>query len=75
MSFLKQLIHWIKLTDKARQTNSKKIRNELLETIDTLDCDMAHPRRPRCKYMGEMIQMDWYYVKILDYINVRNLIN
>lgn len=55
-----------KLKERARQTNSKKIRNELLESIDTLDRDMAHPRRPRCKYMGEMIQMDasqFYWIK------------
>lgn len=35
-------------------------------TIDTLDHDMAHLRRPRCKYMGEMIQMDasqFYWIK------------
>lgn len=43
---------------KLENTNSKKVQNEMKQTIATLDEKDAHPRRPRCKYMGEMIQMD-----------------
>ncbi len=35
---------------------SKKEKNELIEKLHAVD--HPHPRRPRCKYFGEMIQMD-----------------
>jgi transposase len=35
---------------------SKKDKNELIEKLHAVDD--PHPRRPRCKYFGEMIQMD-----------------
>ena len=43
---------------KALQSKSKtkKEKNKLQTAI--LDLDEAHPRRPRCQYFGEMIQMD-----------------
>ena len=39
-------------------TRSKKSQNDIKEAISIIDSKNAHPRRPRCKYMGEMIQMD-----------------
>lgn len=47
-----------KLKDKLVSASSKKIQNDLKEAIEIIDSDDAHPRRPRCKYFGEMIQMD-----------------
>ena len=35
---------------------SKKEKNKLIEKFHAVD--HPHPRRPRCKYFGEMIQMD-----------------
>lgn len=46
------------LKAKMENTKSKKAQNEIKESIALLDEKTAHPRRPRCKYMGEMIQMD-----------------
>ena len=37
---------------------SKKDNNFFQHTIDIIDSSLAHPRRARCKYAGEMIQMD-----------------
>ncbi|WP_044600247.1 ISNCY family transposase, partial [Candidatus Stoquefichus massiliensis] len=38
--------------------SSEKIKNNIREAIAIIDSQDAHPRRPRCKYAGEMIQMD-----------------
>ena len=46
------------LNHKANLTKSEKIKNEIKASIAIIDSSSAHPRRPRCKYMGEMIQMD-----------------
>lgn len=46
-----------KLKQEIKNSNSKKQHNEILEVLDKID-HSPHPRRPRCKYMGEMIQMD-----------------
>ena len=46
------------LKTKLENTSSKKIQNDIKEAIAIVDEKDAHPRRPRCKYMGEMIQMD-----------------
>lgn len=46
------------LNAKLNDTKSKKIQDDIKETIIFIDCKDAHPRRSRCKYMGEMIQMD-----------------
>lgn len=46
------------LKAQLKSTSSKKIQNEIKEIIASVDERDAHPRRPRCKYMGEMIQMD-----------------
>lgn len=46
------------LKHRLDTTKSKKIQNEIKESIAFIDSSKAHPRRPRCKYFGEMIQMD-----------------
>jgi transposase len=61
------------LSPKACRVTKKRVKKELLErqensclsTDDKLEIDRsiidiedAHPRRPRCAYFGEMIQMD-----------------
>lgn len=46
------------LNAKLNDTKSKKIKDDIKETIIFIDSKDAHPRRSRCKYMGEMIQMD-----------------
>lgn len=46
------------LEDKLDNCKSKKVQNEIKESITLLDEHDAHPRRPRSKYAGEMIQMD-----------------
>ena len=45
---------------KARldNSNSNKVKNSIKESIALIDEKNAHPRRPRSKYAGEMIQMD-----------------
>lgn len=40
---------------QLHSNSSKQDKNIHIHTLDAID---AHPRRPRCKYMGEMIQMD-----------------
>lgn len=52
--------HSLKLSLKSQldNTNSKILQNDLKEAIAIIDDKDAHPRRSRCKYMGEMIQMD-----------------
>ncbi len=47
-----------KLKAELNQTKSSKARNALIEQIDDIEDHVPHSRRPRCKYMGEMIQMD-----------------
>lgn len=47
-----------KLKKKLDETKSEKVKNEIKESITQLDSSEAHPRRPRCKYFGEMIQSD-----------------
>ena len=47
-----------KLKERMNDTASEKVRNEIKESINILDEQDAHPRRPRSKYAGEMIQMD-----------------
>ena len=47
-----------KLKERLKDTASEKVRNEIKESISILDEQDAHPRRPRSKYAGEMIQMD-----------------
>ena len=47
-----------KLKQKLDQTSSQKIKNQIKLAIASVDDESAHPRRPRCKYFGEMIQMD-----------------
>ncbi len=60
------------LSPKARRLTKKRIKNQLKEQKKSniskkesdkimeqlLDLEDAHPRRPRCAYTGEMIQMD-----------------
>lgn len=46
------------LNSRLQNTDSKKIQNDIKDAIAFIDDKDAHPRRPRCKYMGEMIQMD-----------------
>lgn len=46
------------LVSRLDISKSNKTKNSIKEAIATIDCSMAHPRRSRCKYMGEMIQMD-----------------
>ena len=43
---------------KMDNSKSKKVKNEIKESITLIDEHDAHPRRPRSKYAGEMIQMD-----------------
>ena len=47
-----------KLKEQLKQVHSKKESNEIKAKIEEVDKNTAHPRRPRCKYFGEMIQMD-----------------
>lgn len=46
------------LKSKHDSTKSIKVKNQIKEAMATVDDSSAHPRRPRCKYLGEMIQMD-----------------
>lgn len=61
------------LSPKARRETKRRVREELLSKQETLcisddvkleieksiiAIEDAHPRRPRCAYLGEMIQMD-----------------
>ena len=43
---------------KMNNSKSKKIKNDIKDSIAPIDEKDAHPRRPRSKYVGEMIQMD-----------------
>lgn len=46
------------IRNRLQETSSKKEQNEMKETLESLEDSQAHPRRPRCKYMGELLQMD-----------------
>lgn len=46
------------LKAKLDISKSNKIKNEIIQSIAIIDSKEAHPRRPRSKFMGEMIQMD-----------------
>lgn len=46
------------LTAKLDIIKSEKVKNEIKESIAIIDSKDAHPKRPRSKFMGEMIQMD-----------------
>jgi transposase len=46
------------LKDLKVQTNTPAALLDLDLKLDELDRHDAHPRRPRCAYMGELIQMD-----------------
>ena len=46
------------LKTKMKNSKSKKIKNDIKNSISLIDEKDAHPRRPRSKYVGEMIQMD-----------------
>ncbi len=45
------------LKQLEKQQNQKGLK-EILRTVSTIEEKQAHPRRPRSKYQGEMIQMD-----------------
>lgn len=46
------------LKEELKSSKSKKKSNQIKEKIEELDIKNIHPRRQRCKYVGEMIQMD-----------------
>ena len=46
------------IKEDLKKAKSKKKSNELKEKIEEIDLKNIHPRRERCKYFGEMIQMD-----------------
>lgn len=48
----------MRITLNHMQANSKKASNQKVLALQALEYSDAHPRRPRSKYMGEMIQMD-----------------
>ena len=51
---------------KMKNSKSKKVKNDLKDSISLIDENDAHPRRPRSKYAGEMIQMDassYYWIE------------
>lgn len=47
-----------KIKEQLHEAKSIKESNELKETLETIDASEAHPRRERCKYIGELLQMD-----------------
>ena len=47
-----------KIKEELQTTKSKKESNILKIKIEELDRKDNHPRRPRSKYLGEMVQMD-----------------
>lgn len=47
-----------RLKHKLDQTSSQKVKNQIKLAIASVEDESAHPRRSRCKYFGEMIQMD-----------------
>ena len=47
-----------KLKGRMKDTTSEKVKNEIKESINELDEQDAHPRRPKSKYAGEMMQTE-----------------
>ena len=47
-----------RLKEQMNSTRSVRAKNQIKEQLLQLNVKDAHPRRPRKKYMGEMIQMD-----------------
>lgn len=47
-----------KMKKTLKALKSKKVKNIFTTAIEQIDISEAYPRRPRCKYAGEMIQMD-----------------
>ena len=47
-----------RLKEELKKTTSKSKGNEIKLKLEELDKKDVHPRRERCKYFGEMIQMD-----------------
>lgn len=47
-----------KIKQQLHESNSKKESNKLKESLETIDASEAHPRKERCKYIGELLQMD-----------------
>lgn len=43
---------------KALQSKTKSIKKAAIIQSSILDLEASHPRRPRCSYFGEMLQMD-----------------
>lgn len=41
-----------------KDTTSEKVKNEIKESINVLDEQDAHQRRPKSKYAGEMMQTE-----------------
>lgn len=52
----KKITDTLKLIQK--QATSQATHNQCLQTLHQIDDRQAHPRRPRSKYRGEMVQMD-----------------
>lgn len=46
------------LKERKKNTTSKKVKVDIENKLEQVDSFHAHPRRPRCAYFGEMIQMD-----------------
>lgn len=46
------------IRQKQEGTSCQELKVALEEAAYIIDSDQAHPRRPRCQYFGEMIQMD-----------------
>ena len=46
------------LKERKKQTKSNKEIVQFVNKLEFLDKSTVHPRRPRCAYFGEMIQMD-----------------
>lgn len=46
------------LKEQLKKESSVKTSNELKEKLETISYSVAHPRRPRCEFIGEMLQMD-----------------
>lgn len=46
------------LKQQLKIKKSKKIKNNIKDSIASIDEKDAHPRRPRSKYSGEIIQMN-----------------
>lgn len=47
-----------KLKERQKAAKTQKEFNKIVDKVEALDSTQSHPRRPRCKYRGEMVQMD-----------------